>query len=79
MTHARGGPRAPRVGVVAEFDEPRGLGVVVADDGSTNPFHCTALADGTRMVEVGTTVVFSVAPGHGGRYEARALSTVDSR
>ena len=28
MTHARGGRRAPKTGVVTEFDEPRGLGVV---------------------------------------------------
>ena len=76
MTHARGGPRAPRIGVVAEFDEPRGLGVVRDDDGTTLPFHCTALADGTRTSSVGTRVVFSVAAGHGGRYEARAVTTL---
>jgi cold shock CspA family protein len=76
VTHARGGPRAPRVGVVSEFDEARGLGVVREIDGTTFAFHCTALADGTRDVEVGTLVVFSVAPGHGGRYEARAVTTL---
>lgn len=76
MTHARGGARAPRLGVIAEFDAPRGLGVVRGDDGGAFPFHCTALADGTREVEVGTRVVFSVSAGHGGNYEARVVTTV---
>jgi CspA family cold shock protein len=78
MAKASGGPRAPRNGVVTEFDEPRGLGTVQADDGASFPFHCTALADGTRDVAVGTRVVFSVAAGHGGRYEARAVTTLQA-
>lgn len=76
MANARAGPRAPRIGVVAEFDEPRGLGVVRGDDGSTYRFHCTAVADGTRNVDSGTRVVFSLAAGHLGRYEARAVTTI---
>jgi cold shock CspA family protein len=76
MTHARGGPRAPKIGVVTEFDEPRGLGVVRGDDGTSYGFHCTALADGTRTVDLGTRVVFCVVAGHGGRYEARAVTTL---
>jgi cold shock CspA family protein len=79
MTHARGGLRAPRMGVVTGFDEERGLGVVLDDDGRSYPFHCAALADGTRFVEPGARVVFAVAPGHGGRYEARAVTTVPDR
>jgi cold shock CspA family protein len=67
------------MGVVTEFDEARGLGVVFGDDRTRYPFHCAALADGTRFVELGTRVVFSVAPGHGGRYEARAVTTVADR
>ncbi len=77
MSHPRGGPRAPRIGVVAEFDEPRGLGVVRDDDGLNYPFHCAAIADGTRRIEPGTRVVFSIAAGHRGRDEARAVTTVD--
>jgi cold shock CspA family protein len=60
--------------VVTEFDDQRGLGVVSAQDGSSYHFHCTALSDGTRTVEVGTHVVFVVAAGHGGRDEARAIT-----
>jgi cold shock CspA family protein len=74
VTQARRGLRAPRIGVVTEFDDPRGLGVVSAEDGSSYRFHCTALSDGTRTVEAGTRVVFIVAAGHGGRHEARALT-----
>jgi cold shock CspA family protein len=76
MTNGRAGLRAPRTGVVAEFDEPRGLGEVRGDDGTTYRFHCTAISDGTRHVYPGTRVVFSLAAGHLGRYEARALTTI---
>ena len=72
--HARGGPRAPATGVGTEFDEPRGLGSVRHDDGRSFPFHATAVSAGTRDVAVGTRVVFTVAAGHGGRYEARAVT-----
>ena len=39
-------------------------------------FHATAIADGSRRIGVGTTVVFTVTPGHRGLYEARSLSPV---
>jgi hypothetical protein len=35
-------------GKVSAFDERRGLGEVTADDATVYPFHCTAIADGTR-------------------------------
>jgi cold shock CspA family protein len=60
-------------GTVTEFDDPRGLGVVTADDGTRFPFHCTAIADGTRTIEVGTVVEFEVVPGRMGRWEASRL------
>jgi cold shock CspA family protein len=56
-------------GTVATFDEARGLGTIRAGD-ATYPFHCTALLDGTRTVEVGAAVTFEVAPGRLGRWEA---------
>jgi cold shock CspA family protein len=62
--------------VVTEFDDPRGLGTVLGDDGGRYSFHCSALADGTRTVVVGTRVAFAVAAGHGGRDEARSLVTI---
>ena len=66
----------PFLGRVAEFDPERGLGVVVDDTGRALPFHCTAIADGSRQIDVGTAVAFNVAPGHLGRYEARRLIAV---
>jgi CspA family cold shock protein len=62
-----------RRGHVAAFDERRGLGEVEADDGARLPFHCTAIADGTRRIAPGTAVVFSVVAGPLGRTEADAV------
>ncbi len=56
-------------GVVAEFDEGRGLGTIDAG-GRAYPFHCTQIADGTRTIAVGTAVTFEVRPGGIGRWEA---------
>jgi cold shock CspA family protein len=66
-------------GVVSEFDEPRGLGSVLAEDGTSYEFHCTAIADGTRRIDVGSRVVFVCAPGHLGRLEARQLMSPDPK
>jgi cold shock CspA family protein len=66
----------PHRGRVASFDPKRGLGAVADDDGSSYGFHATAIADGSRRINVGTTVVFTVTPGHRGLYEARSLLPV---
>jgi cold shock CspA family protein len=58
---------------VSEFDDERGLGTVTADDGSAYPFHCTAIADGTRTISTGVRVTFDVVAGPLGRPEAAAL------
>jgi cold shock CspA family protein len=63
----------PRHGRVTSFDRTRGLGIITDDAGDVLDFHATAIADGSRTIEVGTEVTFNVAPGHRGRYEARAL------
>jgi cold shock CspA family protein len=63
----------PGAGVVADFDEPRGLGVIRGDDGADVPFHCTAIADGSRTVETGRRVRFEVVPGLLGRWEASGI------
>ncbi|MCZ7628392.1 MAG: hypothetical protein M5U19_04735 [Microthrixaceae bacterium] len=49
-----------------EFDEGVGLGVLSCPDGTRYPFHCTAIADGSRVIPVGTQVTFrllAAAPG----------------
>jgi cold shock CspA family protein len=61
-------------GRVSAFDEHRGLGEVTEAGGAVYPFHCTAIADGTRTIEVGAEVEFEVAPGPLGRWEAAAIT-----
>jgi cold shock CspA family protein len=63
-----------RTGSVESFDEPRGLGAVRADDGAVFPFHCTAIADGSRTIAVGLAVRFTIVPGHLGRWEAAGIT-----
>lgn len=65
--------RGPCTGVVSAFDQERGLGTVTAEDGARYDFHCTALLDGSRSVEVGRPVLFVVRPGHRGLLEARSI------
>jgi len=60
------------LGTVTTFDEPRGLGTIDAD-GTSYPFHCTALVDGSRTVDVGAAVAFEVRPAGMGRWEATEI------
>lgn len=60
----------PGTGTVESFDEPRGLGVVRGEDGAELAFHCTAITDGTRTIDVGARVRYVVVPGLMGRREA---------
>lgn len=76
-----GGPipsAGPHRGRVATFEPARGLGRVDDDEGTTYEFHATAIADGSRSIEVDAAVVFTVAPGHRGLYEARSLIPVQA-
>ena len=61
------------IGRVVDFDEHRGLGEVESDDGVRYPFHCTRIADGSRVIDIGTRVEFEVVAGPQGRWEAAAL------
>lgn len=60
-------------GTVAEFDEDRGLGTVEGEDGHRLDFHCVAIADGSRTIDVGATVTYEVVPGRLGRWEAASI------
>ena len=70
--------RRGQLGVVTEFDEPRGWGIVTSDSGECFPLHCTAIADGARTIAVGTHVRFGVGAGRMGRWEAADVSRVPS-
>lgn len=63
----------PRSGTVSSFDADRGLGEVTDDRGATIPFHCTAIADGSRDIEVGRPVRFQLVAGRLGRWEAGSI------
>lgn len=65
-------------GTVVEFDERRGLGLIVADDGTRFGFHCTAIADGTRTIAIGTSVCFDAVPGHLGQGAAAGIAPARS-
>lgn len=60
-------------GVVAEFHEHAGYGVVRSDEGTEHWFHCSRIADGSRTIQPGTRVRFDVVSGHLGRWEAAAI------
>jgi len=62
-------------GTITAFDEARGLGELEAD-GALYPFHCTAMIDGTRTIDVGARVTFGVRPAGMGRWEATAIEKV---
>jgi len=72
---AAGPPVAGLVhGTVASFDDPEGYGTVTAaEPAGTWFFHCTAIADGTRSIDVGAEVTFEVVAGRLGRFEATDL------
>ncbi len=63
-------------GVVVSFDDHAGLGEIASGPDVTHPFHCTALADGTRTIEVRTEVMFRVVAGRAGRWEATQVTRV---
>ena len=68
----------PSLGRVTSFDARRGWGTVTDSEGAAFDFHATAIADGSRRIDAGTQVTFTVVPGHQGRYEARGLIVVGS-
>ena len=67
-----------RTGVVSDYDDPAGIGTVTAEGGAEHFFHCTAIADGSRTIDVGTRVRFTVVPGRLGRWEAADLRPTGS-
>lgn len=64
--------RPERRGTVTAFDRDVGLGQLTDDEGVVWPFHCIAVADGSRDIVLGAVVTFEPLPKLG-RYEAFAL------
>jgi cold shock CspA family protein len=69
-------PTGPCQGVVESFDADAGYGTLRAADGREWWFHCTAIADGSRRIAEGATVVFRVVPGRQGRHEGVDVVTI---
>lgn len=65
-----------RRGAVTSFDAAQGIGTLRGAEGRESPFHCTAIADGSRLIDEGTAVAYRLVPGHGGRWEATDLTPV---
>jgi cold shock CspA family protein len=63
----------PLLGVVTAFDDDAGLGTVRSEDGRSWPFHCTRISDGSRQIDVGQPVVFTIGPGAPGQWEAESV------
>ncbi len=68
------GPGVLLTGSVTGFDDATGWGWITIGDGTGYPFHCTAIAGGTRTIEVGTAVAFWPSPGHRGAWEAAGVT-----
>ncbi len=64
-----------RRGVVIDFDDDKGLGSVVDDDGTEYLFHVIEIADGTRTIDVGQAVTFQPLAKFGS-YQAGRLHKV---
>jgi cold shock CspA family protein len=60
-------------GRVHRFDERRGVGEIVSEDGKTFAFHSTAIEGGGRRIAVETPVEFDVEAGLPGRWEAARI------
>jgi hypothetical protein len=69
--------KAVYTGHVASFDEHVGRGEVEAGAGLHFPFHCTAIADGTRTIAPDTPVKFRLVIGPLGALEATAIKPTD--
>jgi hypothetical protein len=64
-------------GRVASFDDFVGRGEIEARGGMRFPFHCTAIADGSRTIAADAAVKFRIVPGPLGALEAIAIKTAD--
>jgi cold shock CspA family protein len=58
---------------VRSFDQRRGLGEIVSEDGTVFAFHASAIVDGSRKIAAGTPVDFDVEAGLLGRWEAARI------
>lgn len=65
-------------GRVAEYDDHKGYGWIEDSGGHRLFFHCTAIADGSRCIEVGTGVTFELIQGRMGPEATNISSAHDT-
>ncbi len=63
-------------GVISSFDEVRGDGLFITDEGETLYFHCVAIKNGTRVIDVGVRASATRVVGHQGRDEASDIEAI---
>jgi cold shock CspA family protein len=64
-------------GRVTAFDERRGLGEIVSEDGRSFAFHATAITNGSRRIANDAAVEFDVVAGLSGRWEAARIEKMN--
>jgi cold shock CspA family protein len=69
--------KAQYTGRVAGYDDHRGRGEIEVGGDFRFPFHCTAIADGSRSIAEGTPVQFRLVIGPLGALEATAVAPTD--
>ena len=57
-------------GRVADYDDHKGWGYIATDEGRLLFFHCTAIADGTRTIDVDADVEYDEVVDPRGKPEA---------
>lgn len=64
------------VGYIESFDDRRGDGVLLSDEGERFYFHCVSIANGTRHIETGVRAHGERRVGHVGRDEISAVTEI---
>jgi hypothetical protein len=64
-------------GSIESFDDRRGDGVLLSDEGERLYFHCVSIANGTRHIDPGVRARGERQVGHVGRDEVIAVTEID--
>jgi hypothetical protein len=65
------------VGFIESFDDRRGDGVLLSDEGERFYFHCVSIANGTRHIDTGVRAQGERRVGHVGRDEVIAVTAFE--
>jgi hypothetical protein len=65
------------VGHIESFDDRRGDGVLLSDEGERLYFHCVSIANGTRRIEPGVRATGERRVGHVGHDEVVAVAQIE--